>query len=709
MNLPESASGMPSARQRDGSLKGLAFLDLDTEYRTGDGDLMADFYRPCLSRASRYDRAVGYFRSSVFAVAGYAVIQFALRGGRIRMVCSPSLTADDLEALSRGYDKRQEVVAGFLDREVSSLLTSVDLRSGAEVLATLIALEVLDLRVAIRPPSFGIYHEKIGMFLDDFGNSVSFRGSSNETWRGWHLEGNLESFEVFCSWRGEDEAQRVARHQKYIERLWSGHLPNLEVVPFPDAVKRKLCTIAKDRLEDLAPPDSPRTSLRKPQPHQLSALDKWRLTGRRGILEHATGSGKTYTALLAIKEHVRSGSTALVVVPSRLLLTQWAGEIAEEIPEAVVLKAGAGNNSWRQGGRLEGLSRAGHDLGPRIILSTMQTASKPEFRHRLQDESQLLLVADEVHQSGSPGNSGLFEIQTTARLGLSATPERYGDPSGTAKLISYFGDVIQPPFRLPDAIASGLLVPYEYYPHPVRLGDGENEAWRALTMDIKREVARLPHGRDGQAELTDRIKLLLIQRSRIAKKAAAKIPLASSVLKERYEDGQRWLVYCEDIDQLEAVLAHLRSQGIEANEYHSRMVGSLGATLEWFRQFGGILVSVHCLDEGVDIPSVSHALILASSQNPRQFIQRRGRVLRKAPWKAIAVVHDAIVVPDSIEDEPDQVALARAELVRALEFARSAINRYAGAELRDIAVRMGIDPNSLSVSGMEEDDDASDD
>ena len=322
MSLPRSVSGTPVAIHKDDSLRGLSFLDLDTEYRTGDSDLMAEFYRPCLSRASRYDRAVGYFRSSVFAVAGYAVIQFAMRGGKIRMVCSPSLSSEDLDALSRGYDKRREIVSGLLEREVSSLLSSVDLRASAEVLATLIALEVLELRVAIRPPSFGIYHEKIGVFTDDLGNAVSFRGSSNETWRGWHLEGNLESFEVFCSWRGEDEAQRVGRHRKYIERLWSGSLPNLEVVPFPEAVKRNLCTIAKDRLEDLVPTDLPRASPRKPQPHQLTALDEWRLRGKRGILEHATGSGKTYTALLAIREYVRNGQVALVVVPRRLLLQQ---------------------------------------------------------------------------------------------------------------------------------------------------------------------------------------------------------------------------------------------------------------------------------------------------------------------------------------------------------------------------------------------------
>jgi superfamily II DNA or RNA helicase len=337
----------------------------------------------------------------------------------------------------------------------------------------------------------------------------------------------------------------------------------------------------------------------------------------------------------------------------------------------------------------------------------MQTACRPEFRQRLQDEDQLLIVADEVHQSGSRGNSGIFEIQAQARLGLSATPRRYGDPAGTGQITSYFGDVIQPPFRLQDAIKRNLLVPYEYYPHPVLLSDEENDAWRALTLGIKREVARLPRGGEGPLELTDRIKLLLIQRSRIAKKAVGKVPLAGSVLKDRFEDGQRWLVYCEDIDQLDAVLRNLRSQGMEANEYHSRMLGSPEATLDWFQRFGGVLVSVHCLDEGVDIPAVSHALILASSQNPRQFIQRRGRVLRKAPWKAIAVVHDAIVVPDTVEDEPDQIALARAELARALEFAASALNRYAGAELRDIAVRIGLDPDSLTASGMEEDDDAS--
>lgn len=117
------------------------------------------------------------------------------------------------------------------------------------------------------------------------------------------------------------------------------------------------------------------------------------------------------------------------------------------------------------------------------------------------------------------------------------------------------------------------------------------------------------------------------------------------------------------------------------------------------------MVSIRCLDEGVDIPAVSHALILASSQNPRQFIQRRGRVLRTAPGKHLAVIHDAIVVPISLESEPDQTSLLKAELLRSIEFAENAINKMAGAELRDIAATLGYEPGERVDAGIEEGDD----
>src|SRR5690606_21440300 len=198
-------------------------------------------------------------------------------------------------------------------------------------------------------------------------------------------------------------------------------------------------------------------------------------------------------------------------------------------------------------------------------------------------------------------------------------------------------------------------VEYEYFPHTIHLSPEEAEEWKRLTHLIVRELAKSPE--NSSLPLSDKAKMLLIRRSRIAKKASAKIDLAAEVLAGAYEPGQRWLVYCEDGHHLRKTIEAIRKKGLHPVEYFTGMEGDRAAALEWFRSFGGILVSIKCLDEGVDIPTVDHALILASSQNPRQFIQRRGRVLRTAPGKTLAIIHDALVVPLSIDEEPEQLAL----------------------------------------------------
>lgn len=394
-----------------------------------------------------------------------------------------------------------------------------------------------------------------------------------------------------------------------------------------------------------------------------------------------------------------------MLVPSQLLLLQWAKELREELPHAAMLLAGAGNDGWKDRRRLQSMTDADPSLGPRIVLATMQTASSLDFIAKVSGGNHLMIVADEVHQSGSPNNSRLYTVPSGPRLGLSATPTRYGDPDGTSRMFGYFGPVVPPPITLNDAIRAGRLVPYEYFPHPVHLNAAEAEDWTALSRSIRQEMARQGDDEGGRrSALSERAKMLLIRRSRIAKKAAAKVSLAVDVLTTNFRTGQSWLVYCEDSDHLGLILAALREAGLEASEYHSNMTGDRDATLAWFRTFGGILVSIRCLDEGVDIPSISHALILASSQNPRQFIQRRGRVLRKSPEKDLAVIHDAIVVPVNSELEQDQMGLLKAELLRAIEFSQHGINRAAGAELRSIAIDMGIDPDTLIDDGIEGDD-----
>jgi superfamily II DNA or RNA helicase len=697
---------MSVSRQRTGPpAAGLAVLDLATQYRTGAHDPVAHFYRPCLSHAVEYKRAVGFFRSTVFLIVGASTVAFARRGGRIRLICSPALTDEDLDSINAGYAAREKTIENTIVHEIEYLLANDTTAYRTQVLATLVATQSMDIKLAVRPSSFGLYHEKIGVFQDIFGNRVSFIGSANETWSGWHQRGNLESIEVFCGWRGGREAERVEGHDSYFEQLWTGLIPNVETISFPAAATRRLCQASlggPDAVEIECIDESP--PRRTPLPHQLNALKAWRDQGCRGVFEHATGSGKTFTALLAIKDHVTRGLPALILVPSRLLLEQWADEVRAEIPGAALLLAGAGNDRWRQQGRLRALTDSSSGLGPRIVLATIQTAAMDDFIGSVSAGDHLLVVADEVHQIGSTQNSRVLALSSGPRLGLSATPTRFGDPDGTASLFGYFGAIVLPPVTLFDAIRAGRLVEYEYHPHPVHLSAEEADDWRALTRTIRLDIARQSTDPDGSAHLTERVKLLLIQRARIAKKADGKIRLASSVITTHYKPGERWIVYCEDSDQLATVMAQLRTVGLDPVEYHSAMSGDREATLAWFRSFGGVLVSIKCLDEGVDIPTVSHAMILASSQNPRQFIQRRGRVLRKAPGKHLAVIHDAIVVPINLEDEPDQMSLLRSELVRAIEFANSALNRSAGAELRAIAAQLGIDPDELTDQGMEDDE-----
>lgn len=687
------------------SLASLSTLGLDAHYRTGERDPVEGFYKPCLSLSAEYGRAVGYFRSSIFSIVGRPFLEFARRGGKARLVCSPSITEDDAQAIASGYIQRDQAIARAMDRDLQELLSDPVLASRTMLLATLIESGSLDIRLAVRSNALGIYHEKIGIFTDTGGQRASFLGSANETWSAWHAQGNHESIEVFREWVSAAEAERVHTHADHFERLWAGYVIGVDTVPFPEAQRKKLLTKAASSLDDIDadfPDDPPETGRRQLLPHQSAALDAWEAAGRRGVFEHATGSGKTFTAISAIKRHIATDQPAMVLVPSQLLLEQWKKEIDDEIPDATVLMAGAGHAKWKNAGTLH--AHTDPDLGMnRVVLATMQTAATETFLRAVHGGPHLLMIADEVHQIGSPFNAQALAIESGASLGLSATPIRYGDPEGTALIFKRFGPIIPPPITLQDAIKAGRLVNYEYHPHAVHLDEEEAAKWKSLTTQIRYEMARNKSDEQGGG-LSEKAKMLLIARSRIAKKARLKPGLAASIICKAYEEGQRWLVYCEDSGQLAQTMDLLAKGGLRPIEYHTGMEGDRSAALEWFKSFGGVLVSIKCLDEGIDIPAVSHAFILASSQNPRQFIQRRGRVLRKSADKQMAVIHDAIVVPVDPENESDQISLLKAELVRALEFANSALNKGAGARLRAMALSMGLNVDDPADIGIEEEE-----
>lgn len=706
-------------------MESLCDVPLKLSYHKGKDDIAADFYLPCMRRSHRYDRAVGFFSSSVFVLAWQSLREFAASGGRMRIICSPALSSGDIDALNVAYSPSGlEQFSSDAREELHRLLASPVLQKPTRILASLVAGGVIDLRIAwIEPQTAGrsrrIFHDKVGIFSDVNKQRVVFKGSMNETWLGLSADGNLESIDVFASWRNEENERRVADEVEYFGNLWHDQQPGVTVTPFPEVVQQELLEIAdeghwEDHLNDICLAIETAASVpvplgmgtRRPRPHQVAALDAWAQRGRRGILEHATGSGKTFTALCAIHESLALGEVPLVLVPSELLLIQWKDELTTtfESQGLQLLVCGGGHRAWEDQRRLSLWTRDDSTTEPRAVLSTMQTASSEEFRRLLRDGSHLFVVADEVHRTGSPQHRQILHFSSGPRLGLSATPRRAGDPVGTAALTDYFDGVVPPPFSIQDAIASGSLTPYSYRPHRVLLDADEQDEWDRLTAEIGRQLAI--RGEEEPALLGDATRRRLIQRARVAKRAAAKSPLAAEVVSQHFEQGQRWLVYCEDQEQLRAVRGAIEGTGIrEVYEYHSAMEGDPESTLRVFEQSGGVVIAIRCLDEGVDIPSTTHALILASSRNPREFIQRRGRVLRTSPGKSIAHIHDAIVLPSGLGQEVPVGSMVKGELARAIEFGQHAVNPDGVVELKMIAVDYGLDWKALVEEGFEIDED----
>ena len=701
-------------------MTGLASLALRTSYHKGRDDIANDFYLPAMRRATKYDRAVGYFRSAAFIIAWPALREFVAHGGRIRILCSQVLSAEDIEALDAGYEARvDETISARLRDEVSTLLEDETMSEPARVLAALVAIEVIDLKIAILYPVPGaaptrIFHDKLGILRDAQGSVVIFKGSMNETWSGLAEDGNLESIDVACSWLDGRDQVRTIEETAYFEELWSNTYPGLDVRPFPDTAREALVSAADmdwestverlliERAVTASTPGEVRADERGRtlRPHQAAGLAAWRANGRRGILAFATGAGKTFTALDAIRESLmKFNEVPLVVVPDKTLFAQWFEELRTVAGslDARILRVGAGFDAWR--GVLGDWTEPD---GRRVVLATIQTARSDAFRTRVTRGPHLFLVADEVHRLGSPANRTLLDESLFGpRLGLSATPERAGDDFGTSIIFDYFGGVMEPRYTLADAVRGGVLTPYFYRPQTVSLSETEAAEWRRLSRQIG-----LLHSQayDGAGNST-RIERLLFARSAIVKRAAAKVRLAVNVVNETYERGQRWIIYCDDQAQLGDVTVALADANHTAMPFHSAMDGDREETLRWLDQFGGIVVSIRCLDEGVDIPSVTHALILASSKNPREFVQRRGRVLRRAKDKPLAFVYDAIVMPPDragTEDLPPD-PIASGELARAIEFAESADNPAAHADLLSIAIDAGIDWTTLTGVGVEDD------
>lgn len=700
-------------------------FEFNSSYNKIDHNIAEEFYIPCMRNSIRYDRITGYFGSAIYVIAWQALREFISNGGVIRIISSPFISDEDSKAISEGNQaKIDEIIQNSLMHDLQRMMNCDYLEKPSRLLACLICSGNVEIKLAIpnefsHPSIKQLFHDKVGIFYDNEGNTVGFRGSLNETYSGLSNGGNVESIDVFQSWDGGKESLRAVEAADFFERVWNGETDTTLMHELPQTVKKQIEEISKntdlyDLLDEVKAdiekgskwlPRARGGKFSKLRDHQFAALEGWVKNGRRGIFEHATGSGKTFTAICAIRDALLRKKAVIVLVPSVGLLEQWADELKKAITDIKVdyLICGTGHSLWRKPGVLSAWTSPSDKNT--VVIATMDTAYGPKFISNINQGDHLFVVADEVHRIGSSKRSGFLAVDAGERLGLSATPIRYGDPDGTKAIMDYFGGIVKPIYTLNDAIHDGVLTKYFYYPTTLHLSDEEQEEWNELTQEINKLYARtVSLEGDFKACLQNtRLSNLMLRRARIIKNASHKVPLACDLVEKNYKNGQRWIVYCDNQVQLNNVLALLLKKGLDAYEFHSEMQGDKIETLNYFSSRGGVLVSIRCLDEGIDIPATTHALILASSKNPREFIQRRGRILRKSEGKNFAYLYDLVVAPNGnmLMDNTKSVSIIEAELSRAIEFGEGAENPSCIAKLKNIAIDYNIDIRKSSSVGSE--------
>lgn len=692
-------------------------IQFEADYNKEYVNVIDAFYSPCMKNSVLYERITGYFGSTIFYICWDSLRDFINNKGKMKIVCSPCLSDKDREAIVNGYElKTKSLIKNSVINEINEIFNGDKMTSSYKALTYLIANGFLEIKIAVplndSPEEIKkLFHDKAGLFSD--GNDfVGFRGGINETFNGWAQDGNMDSIDAFTSWEESKDAIRVNHIKEYFDLLWNKKAAKTLVYDFPNEAEEIIKEKAKnyDFEQLLKEIDEKRSKSYKWKPnknssrdlreHQVTALENWQKAGRKGIFEHATGSGKTFTAICAIRDSLLRKEVPLVLVPSRELLYQWKEEITKYLAgiEYSFLLCGDGNNQWKTEGLLKKITRNAFSKRY-IIIAIMATACNVDFISEINQGDHLFVVADEVHRMGSPERRCFFIVNSGPRLGLSATPRRFGDATGTKAIFDYFGDVVKPVVTLQDAINSGALTKYFYYPEVTELSSDEQEEYDALTSQINKIYAI--NGGDGaKLDTNSHFKSLLLKRARILKNAVSKTELALKVIKENFRDGQKWIVYCDNTNQLKQVLILLKKNGYNSYEYYSSMEGDREETLRYFDTFGGIMVSIKCLDEGVDIPSTTHALILASSKNPREFIQRRGRILRTHTGKNLAYLYDAVILPKKSETTYDSLLLN--EFARAIQFGKGAENPTCIAKLENIAIDFDLNIDDLVNGGFDD-------
>jgi superfamily II DNA or RNA helicase len=637
----------------------LSFKDIDLEISYisyGEDSISRKLLIPTLKEAVIYKRSVGFFSSSVFASLYQGVRTFLDKRGEIKIITSPKLSKEDIDVIRNSYRVKEKII----DKTVNDLTEALqDIDDEARIfLSTLILRDILNIKIVVTK-NIGYYHDKFGILEDRDENKIVFVGSSNETITGMDI--NYEKVRVFTTWTSEIEARHVDDENKEFDSLWNNTNPHVDTFDFNEALKKVAFKIINEYNNG-----------KNHEPY------KWINNSYNGFYVMATGTGKTITALYSFKELIgKEDVLVIITVPYIHLISQWHEDVSIIYPDTEVIRVYSEDSKWNE--KLEKLFiHNKYNPGNKknlIIISTIKSFGTDKFESALKNyNGKRLLLVDEAHRFFNKTEANIDFSKYVYRLGLSATPVFGKNIEKTKKLLDFFGGKVYE-LTIDDAIGK-FLVNYKYTPIYVSTTEEEESMF-------KKKTAQMASCFDINGKIIDLDRFIRVhkERLRILAMAENKNSMLENWLKEK-KPSDHFIIYCGDgkvYDKENDGIRHLDKVKQILNDYKYRPTQftakeSLEERLRIIKLFDNgevsSIVAIKCLDEGINIPSIETAVILSSGDDYREFVQRRGRILRKHKDKSVAEIVDLILIPSVNSSD-----LAKIELRRFYEYSRLALNK----------------------------------
>lgn len=667
---------------------GLKDISFELAYESGENseDLLETFYIPVLEQSSRYYRIAGFFSSTALSVAATGIEGLIHNNGEMYLLVSPELSVDDYRIIQE-YGHITEEMEMFQDFHIG-----MDPDEHLRALAWLLDSGKLKIKIVVpKRGHLSIFHEKIGVFFDNDGNLVSFSGSINETAQAWLY--NIEEFKVFCSWK-PGQSDYLNKDLKRFLDYWKGNRKALaDVYDVPNAIREKIISAKPKDLHDLRimeryterkkAIDSGKLSLFD---HQERMVQAWVDNNYAILAEMATGTGKTRSAIGCMLKKLKDNERLLVIIstPQNTLSRQWKLDFQElgiSLGNSVIIDGT--NPKWRRDFEYVLIDLNTGFYSTAVVFTTHKTSSNASFLEivdRAKKNTKVLFICDEVHAIATEKQEAALHPEYEYRIGLSATPDRMFDSHGTKLIREYFGNRSFT-FDIHDALntinpktGKPFLNAYEYHPIFVSLTDYEYNEYKKKTRQLAIESAK-------EDADEDRIQDLRIRRAGILKNAENKYSALQLILGEiGPKNIQDTLLFVSDkqIEKCMKLLSdnHISRAKITEEESASKIVNIQGETerqkyITDFKKHNlQILLAIKCLDEGIDIPNARIALLMSNGTNPREYIQRIGRVIRQAQDKSTSHIYDFIATSPNRND----TSILCHEAKRAKQIAQNALN-----------------------------------